>query len=300
MAAKRKGLGKGLGALITEVPVDKPDSTEASSPDRMLKVSQIVPNQFQPRQKFHSEPLDDLVASIKVHGVLQPLVVRQDKDHYELIAGERRFRASQVAGLEEVPVIIRQVDDQQALELAMIENLQREDLDIIEEAEGYRLMADKFKLKQEQIAERVGKGRATVANALRILTLPEDCLKLLGEGALSAGHAKVILGLGSATAQIELAKKIVREGLSVRAAEDLVSTKKKSPKKPRAQKSDIPQDHIDYLVERLHQHLGSGVRLQPCKTLANGKKAGGKLEIDFYSPEELDRLLEILGLSESL
>ncbi|MEM7391978.1 MAG: ParB/RepB/Spo0J family partition protein [Verrucomicrobiota bacterium] len=299
--AKKSGLGKGLGALIKEVPVSAPTEPEGE-PDGVTRipVGQIETNPHQPRQFFEPEALEDLVRSIKEHGVLQPLIVRKAGDHYELIAGERRFRASQKAGLTDVPVVQMDVSDQGAMELALIENLQREDLNPIEEAEGYQRLAKKFDLTQEQVAERVGKGRPTIANALRLLSLPAAIQEDVSSGRLSGGHAKVLLGLDSPEEQILLATQCVREGLSVRALEALIGKEKKPAKKPRAEKSDIPAEHIRYLSDKLHDRFATSVHLSPCKTLANGKKAKGKIEIDYYSPDDLDRLLTLLGITEEL
>ena len=247
-----------------------------------------------------TEALEDLTHSIREHGVLQPLLVRRVEDRYEVIAGERRLRAAQAADIREVPVVIMDVSDRGALELALIENLQREDLNVIEEAEGYRTLAEKFEMTQEQIAQRVGKGRATVANALRLLDLPDAVKQKVAEGALSPGHAKVLMGLTIPREQELLAERVVKEGLSVRALEKVVARLRRLPKKPRAQRSDIPEEHLQYLLERLHQHLGTAVRITPCRTLANGRKAKGHLTIDFYTNEELDRLLTVFGLTDSL
>jgi ParB family chromosome partitioning protein len=232
--------------------------------------------------------------------VLQPLLVRKVEDRYELIAGERRWRAAQEARLRDVPVLVKDVSDQEALELALIENLQREDLNPIEEAEGYRLLTDKFDMTQEQVAERVGKARATIANALRLLDLPDPVKVMLAEARLSSGHAKVLLGLEIPREQELLAQRTVREGLSVRALENIVAHQKKPARKARARHDDIPGEHIKYLIDQLHRHLGTSVRISSCKTLSNGKKAKGRVEIDFYSSEDLDRLLALLGLTEDL
>lgn len=301
MAAKKSSLGKGLGALIKEVPIDAADDArdEAEGVTR-IPVGRIRKNRYQPRQVFEPDALQDLVQSIGEHGVLQPLLVRKDGTGFELIAGERRFRAAQEAGLKEVPVVVMEVDDQGALELALIENLQREDLNVIEEAEGYEHLQEKFKLTQEQVAERVGKGRATVANVLRLLTLPDSIQNDISEGRLSGGHAKVLLGLATEEEQALLARQAVRDGLSVRGLEALIRKEKKPAKKPRAERSDIPAEHVRYLVEQLHEKFGTSVTLSPCKTLANGKKTKGRIELDFYSAEDLDRLLTLLGLNEEL
>ena len=299
MSAKRSSLGRGLGALIKEVPAETSNSgTDEEAGINRVPLSSIVKSPWQPRKHFEAEALEDLIASVKEHGILQPLLVRRVEDRHELIAGERRMRAAELAGLNEVPVVLMEVDDKGALELALIENLQREDLNIIEEAEGYRLLAERFELTQEQVAERVGKARASVANTLRLLSLPDPVKRLLAGGDLSPGHAKVLLGLDIAREQELLAEQAVREGLSVRALEKLVARAKRPARKPRAERSDIPADHLSYLSDQLHQHLGTSVRISPCKTLSNGKKAKGCVEVDFYSTDDLDRLLHLLGISE--
>ena len=301
MAAKHIGLGRGLGALIKDTPA------EAATPEggtQTLPLKLIRKNPWQPRQHFSPDALQDLVHSVKERGVLQPLLVRRitdgKKETYELIAGERRLRAAELAEIKTVPVIVMEVSDAEALELALIENLQREDLNVIEEAEGYQALMDQFSLTQDEIAQRVGKGRATVANCLRLLGLPDRVKELLDHGELTPGHGKVLLGVEIEAEQLILAQRCVREGLAVRALEKIVARLKRPPKKPRAERTDIPAEHVRYLTERLHQHLGTSVRVQPCRTLANGKKAKGSVEIDFFSPDELDRLLTLLGLSDDL
>ncbi len=299
MGAKHIGLGRGLGALIKDSPATSP----AEDGVTRLPVSQLRKSPWQPRRDFAPAALEDLVRSVKERGVLQPLLVRRTPDGkagYELIAGERRYRAAQLAEVDEVPVIIMEVSDAEALELALVENLQREDLNIIEEAEGYAMLTEKFELTQEEIAQRVGKARATVANCLRLLALPDGVKQKLAEGALSAGHAKVLLGIELAAEQELLADRCEREELSVRALERIVARLKRPPKKPRAERADIPADHIRYLADRLHRHFGTSVRLMPCRTLANGKKAKGTVEIDYFSSDELDRLLTLFGVSEDL
>jgi ParB family transcriptional regulator, chromosome partitioning protein len=300
MGAKHIGLGRGLGALIKDLPAPEPALSSEGGGLLRIPIEKIHKSPFQPRQHMAPEQLEDLARSIRERGVLQPLLVRAVEDHYELIAGERRLRAAQSAELKDVPVILMDVSDREALELALIENLQREDLNPIEEAEGYRTLAGKFEMTQEQIAQRVGKGRATIANALRLLDLPEKVKGWLADGHLTAGHAKVLLGLDLAQEQELLATRIVTEGISVHAAEKIVSGVKSRPRKARAQKSDIPESHLRYLTDRLHQYLGTSVRVSPCRTLANGKKAKGSIEIDFYSNDDLDRLLILLGISDSL
>ncbi|NKB25470.1 MAG: ParB/RepB/Spo0J family partition protein [Kiritimatiellae bacterium] len=299
MSVKRASLGRGLGALIKEVPVQE-GTKEVSEGVLRIPLVKIQKNPWQPRKNFVAEPLNDLIQSIRKHGVLQPLLVRKTGNTFKLIAGERRFRAAQEAALKEIPVIIMDVSDHQALELALIENLQREDLDLIEEAEGYKALLDTFDMTQERVAERVGKGRATIANALRLLALPDAVGKLLAEGKISGGHAKVLLSLEIPAEQELLASRIVRESLSVRVLEKIVAALKRPAKKSRAQRADIPNSHIQYLSERLHQHLGTSVRIASCKTLANGKKTRGSIEIDYYSSEDLGRLVTLLGLNEEI
>lgn len=306
MSAKHVGLGRGLGALIRDTSSSSPTTPSQDAGITTLPTASIRKGRWQPRQHFSSDALDELVLSIRERGVLQPLLLRQVEadaagTEFELIAGERRFRAALQAGLQEVPAILMQASDAEALELALIENLQREDLNIVEEAEGYALLAAEFHLTQEEIADRVGKARTSVTNCLRLLSLPDKVKQLLAEGALSAGHAKVLLGIDKVEELERLAQRCAREGLSVRALENLlVPAKKRQPKTHRKGTEDIPGDHLRYLTERLHHHFGTSVRLVPSKTLANGKKVRGTIEIDYYSNEELDRLLGILGLTEDL
>jgi len=336
MATKKSGLGRGLNALLpasnsnsspksgaakpsakkapakkkaaakpkAEVP-ETPASPAASDSPREVPVHLIVANPYQPRERFEEEALEELAASIKEMGVLSPLLVRkrgEDGTGYQLIAGERRFRASQRAGLKKVPVIVRELSDQEALEIALVENLQRKDLNIIEEAEGYQRLADEFDLTQEAIATRVGKGRATVANAMRLLSLVPEVRDMVADRRLSAGHAKALLALEIEAEQEQLARTAVKERWSVREIERQVK-KRLKPAKPgpaNTAKSDIPADHVQYLTDKLHQRFGTSVRLVPTQSLANGKKTRGKLEIDFYSNDDLDRVLEILGLTDQL
>ena len=315
MAAKHSGLGRGLGALIQDAaqkmvapppaaaPAPAPTPIAKAEPpgERILHVSPdaIHPSRWQPRKHFTAEAIAELAQSIQEKGVLQPLTVRRTGDTFELIAGERRWRASQAVGLKVIPVRVVTTGDQQALEMALIENLQREDLNIIEEAEGYRQLAETFSLTQEQIAQRVGKARASVTNALRMLELPDGVRRMVSEGRVAPGHAKVLLGLEIAQEQELLAGRVAQEGLSVRSLERIVGRLKKTPRKPRAQKSDLPADYLRDLTDRLHQHFGTAVRVTPVRTLANGKKTHGTLEVDFYDNDDLDRILTMLGLAES-
>jgi ParB family chromosome partitioning protein len=293
--AKRTGLGRGLGALIRD---SEPVSDEKQSAGiATVPVDRIKIGDLQPRKVFDELSLSELAESMKERGVLQPLLVRPKGDDYELIAGERRLRAGKLAGLNEMPVIISEADDVNALEIALIENLQREDLNIIEEAEGYRSLADRFGLTQEQIATRVGKARVTVTNALRLLGLPEDLKQLVSGGKLSAGHAKVLSGLDIEQEQRFFAQMTVDENLSVRNLEKRIEKSRRVARKPRASRSDLPGEHLTYLTDKLHAHFGTSIRVAPSRTYANGKKGKGCIEIDFYSNDELDRILQILGIS---
>ena len=295
-AGNKKGLGRGLGALIKdETPVAAP--VKQSGGIKKVSLDKIKRNARQPRQVFDEAALADLTASIREHGVLQPLLVRPDGDGFELIAGERRLRASTAAGLKKVPVIVVNATDGDSLELAMIENLQRENLNVIEEAEGYRELAVEFNLTQEEIADRVGKSRASIANALRLLSLPDEVRAMLADGRLSRGHAKVLMAVKMDKEQLLLARRCVEEGLSVRNLEKLVKRANEPPRKPRAAKPDLPPNHVSYLSDQLHAHFGTSIRVTPCKTYANGKKGKGTIEIDFFSNEDLDRILEIIGLN---
>ncbi len=304
--AARKGLGRGLGSLISDrqepaqnevpaTPPPVPDTAQARITD--LPIDQIVRNPRQPRQTFREEALAELAASIREHGILQPLMVRaKSGGKYELIAGERRLRAAGIAGLETVPVNLVDVTDVQSLEIAIIENLQREDLNPVEEAEGYRELAAAFKLTQEEIAKRVSRSRVAVANALRLLTLPDEVRAMLKEQRLSTGHAKALLGVTIPQEQTILARRIVSEDLSVRATEKIVKKITSAPKKPRVSKPDLPKDYLRDLTEKLHRHFGTSVRLTPCQTFANGKKSKGSVEIDFFSNDDLERVLSVMGL----
>jgi ParB family chromosome partitioning protein len=295
MAAK-KGLGRGLGALIKdETPADTPLPQEDGI--KKVPITSITRNRRQPRHTFDESALEDLTASVKEHGVLQPLLVRPDGDAYELIAGERRLRASTAAGLKKVPVIVMNATDGDSLELALIENLQRENLNVVEEAEGYRELAVEFNLTQDEIADRVGKARATVTNALRLLTLPDEVRAMLADERLTRGHAKALLGLEIEKEQVLVARRAVQEGLSVRNLEKLIQRTKAAPRKPRAAKPDLPSSHVSYLSDQLHAHFGTSVRITPCRTFANGKKGKGSIEIDFFSNDDLDRVLAMMGFT---
>jgi len=296
MAIKR-GLGKGLGALI------KDGATVASEQPREHGIRQVAieairKSAWQPRRKFEKTALAELAESIREHGVLQPLLVRSAGDTFELIAGERRYTAATQAGLSQVPVIVMDVADRDALELALVENLQREDLNAIEEAEAYHTLAERFGLTQEQVATRVGKARASIANTVRLLSLPEEVRNMISDSVLSVGHAKVLTALDIPEEQILYARRAVKEDLTVRKLEALVRKVGHAPRKPRAARVDIPESHLVQLVDRLQRHLGTRVRIDSSRTFANGKKAKGAVAIDFYSGDDLDRILSVLGVMD--
>ncbi len=277
-----KGLGKGLGALMgdfMEEPAQK-------SPYQMLPIHKVEPNPHQPRRDFDEEELESLAESIRTHGVVQPLTVREtESGYYQIIAGERRWRAARMAELREVPAVIIEADDKKVMELALIENLQRQDLNPVEEALGYQTLMEEYGLTQEETAQRVGKSRPVVANMLRILTLHGDVLELVRQGRLSAGHARAIAALKTDRLQKEAAQKISALGLSVRQAELLCSNLQKpaAPAKPVSLR-------VDYSAEcekKLSKHLGRGVKL-----VAGRKK--GRIELEYYDPEDLQVLIEAL------
>ncbi len=259
-----------------------------------VALSRIVPCPFQPRKDFATEALGELADSIKEQGIVQPLIVREREDHFELIAGERRWRAAQLAGLAEVPVILRQADDRAVLELALIENLQRENLNPIEEAQGYSQLVEQFQLTQEEVASKLGKSRAVIANVLRLLKLPPEVQDSVREGRLSVGHAKVILGLTAEAQQKSAAQRIIRESLNVRQTEALVARWQARANATTAKSNPlagpIRDSHLARLEDQLRERLGTKVHLR----YAAGK---GSLEIGFFSDGELERILQVLGIT---
>ena len=280
--AAQKGLGKGLGALLgdfNDVPVEK-------SPYQLLPIYKVEPNKDQPRQDFDEEELQALADSISEHGVIQPLTVRElPSGYYQIIAGERRWRAARLAGLRDIPAVIIEADDRKVMELALIENLQRQDLNPVEEALGYQTLITDHGLTQEEAAKRVGKSRPAVANALRLLNLCPPVLQMLREGKLSPGHARAILTLKTEKKQQEVAQKVFALDLSVRQAELLCKNIDKVPEKEQA-----PSFAVDYVAEcekNLSKHLGRGVRI------INGKRKG-KFELEFYGQDDLQTLLDAL------
>ncbi len=281
--ATKKGLGRGLGALISEA-IEEPAADK--SPYRLLPIHKVEPNPGQPRQDFDEEELQALADSIAAHGVLQPLTVRQlDSGYYQIIAGERRWRAARQAGLTEVPAVVIEADDRKVMELALIENLQRQDLNPVEEALGYQSLMKDYGLTQEDTARQVGKSRPAVANALRLLSLSPQVLELLRDGRLSAGHARAVLSLKSEKLQKEAAQKIANLGLSVRQAELLCKNMSKEPAPQKA--VTLAVDYVAECEKSLSKHLGRGVKI------VNGKRKG-RFELEFYGQEDLQVLLDAL------
>jgi ParB family chromosome partitioning protein len=286
---QKRALGRGLSALIPQAtPAAHKAAAEPAPKNGVLKlpIESIHRDAAQPRRYFDEAKLAELTESIKTQGILQPVLVRKDGQSYKLIAGERRWRAAQAAGLKEVPALVRDVTEVQAFELALVENLQRSDLNPIEEAEGYQRLIEEFKLTQEQISQRVGKERSTVANALRLLALPKDVKTMVADGSLSMGHARALLGVPRLPELQALAHQVAQQKLSVRDTEKLVQqrrTHKKDAGKPHKQSPQVRS-----LVEELQRLLGTKVRLTE---KGQGK---GTLEVDFFSYDDLDRLLKLL------
>ena len=301
----KPALGRGLGALMGGTSPTVKSSPELSRPapaapagERIEKVAvtRIRPCSFQPRKSFSEESIRELADSLKEQGVLTPLLVRRNGDGFELIAGERRWRAAQAAGLAEVPVIVREADDRKTLELALIENLQREDLNPIEEALGYAQLAEQFNLTQEQISTRIGKPRSAVANSLRLLNLSPDVQGYVRKGLMSVGHAKLLLSLPTIAEQDQIARDILTAGLSVRALEDLLANRKSSNPASasngtngKAASHFIPDPHLAALQDKLQQRLGS-------KVLLRYRKGKGAIEVRFFNDDDLERILGLLGV----
>ena len=283
MAPREKGMGKGLGALLGD-----DFSADFNMPASTLPVSQIESCRNQPRKSFDQEKLEELADSIRQHGVIQPLTVRKlASGYYQIIAGERRWRAARLAGLEEIPAVIIEADDRKAMELAMIENLQREDLNPAEEARGYQTLMEEYGLTQEQVAQQMGKSRPAITNTLRLLALPPEVMGLLEEGVLSAGHARAILGAPTAALQREAAKKVVDGQLSVRQTEALIKAlQKEKPDKPKEQGPDLSL-YLGELEKDLSGRLGRKVKIAH-----RGKK--GRIELEYYNEQDLEALLELL------
>jgi len=308
----KPALGRGLGALLGGSPpaarpvlpaalnpaaTDLPTAPSAPGHDQVRRVAleRVRPCPFQPRKEFAPEALQELADSIKEQGIIQPLIVREKPDGFELIAGERRWRAAQLIGLKEVPVIVRDADDRAVLELALIENLQRENLNPIEEAQGYAELIGTFQLRQEDVSSKVGKSRAVVANALRLLKLPSDVQAHIRDGRLSVGHAKVILGLPGPDEQRLAVERILKDSLNVRQTEELVTRlqakapEARAPGRNGGHSTVVPDIHVTNLEGRLRERFGTKVQLR--------YRAGkGALDIRFYSDDELERILQIMGV----
>jgi len=281
--ASNKGLGKGLGALLG----DFSEEALEKSAYQLLPIYKVEPNPDQPRQDFDPEELEALAESIRIHGVIQPLTVRETASgYYQIIAGERRWRAARLADLSDIPVVVVEADDKKAMELALIENLQRQDLNPVEEALGYQSLMEEYGLTQEDAARRVGKSRPAVANALRLLGLCPQVLEMVRKGELTAGHARAILQLKTEKKQLEAAKKITALGLSVRAAETLCKNMAKEPA-PEKKQEVFAVDYVAECEKQLSKHLGRGVKI------VNGKRKG-RFELEFYGQEDLQNLLDAL------
>ena len=285
MADKRPALGRGLSALIPDTPTPAAPAQPAAAERALeLDIDLLRPNKFQPRTHMDDDRIEELARSIRSNGIIQPIVVRKVEDGYEIVAGERRWRASQRAGLMKVPVVVRDIPEDRLLAAALIENIQRENLNPIEEAAAYRRLADEFHLTQDQIAEAVGKDRSSVANYVRLLKLPPEVREHIGAGALSMGHARAILGVADEAAQRRLAREVIAKSLSVRDTEALV----KKTAEPSAPKEEPQKDvHTRAAEDRLRFALGTRVRIA-----RRGK--GGRIEIDFANEDELHRLFEQL------
>ncbi|MGD9611697.1 MAG: ParB/RepB/Spo0J family partition protein [Kiritimatiellia bacterium] len=318
---KHKGLGRGLDALIkggatrpgtapapkpaAAAPVRPEPGTKAKGTVHLVPVHKIQKGPWQPRRRFAEDALKELADSIREKGVLEPVWLRRAGEIFHLIAGERRFRAAQLAGLPEIPALLHEVSDLEAREMSLIENLQRADLDLIEEAEGYRDLMREAGLTQEEVSKRIGKARATVANALRLLDLSDAIKRALSEGALTAGHAKVLLGVEARDREL-VAARAMAQGLSVRALEKLVADlgrpkfgkKGAESAKPAAPGDEKSAKQLKFLADRMQQELGTKVALFPARALPDGKREMGRILIEFFDNEDLSRLLETLNLGD--
>ena len=299
MPIKKKGLGKGLDSLIpdnksmksvtSEKTVESKEDAAAKSGVQVMKINEVEPNRDQPRKNFDEDALLELSDSIKQFGVLQPLLVRKRKDYYEIIAGERRWRAAKLAGVKEVPVIEKEYTDQEILEIGLIENIQREDLNPIEEAMAYQRLMEEFHLKQEEIAARVSKNRTTITNSMRLLKLHEKIQNMVAEGVISSGHARALLSLEDQNMQLEIADRIVKENLSVREVERLVKALGK-PKKEKVKEKE--PDAVTLAYQNLEEKMKS---IMGTKVSINRKdKNKGRIEIEYYSSAELERIVELI------
>jgi ParB family chromosome partitioning protein len=289
MSVQTKGLGKGLSALISSAPEPKAEATSEHHGLR-LPIDVISPSQYQPRRSFDEAKIEELAASIRNQGIIQPLVVRHKGERYELIAGERRWRAAIKAGLSEVPAVIRDASDNEALQLALVENLQREDLNPIEEASGYRRLQDEFHWSQEEMAEKVGKSRPAIANSLRLLSLPNEIQQEIAQGNLPAGQARALLGLPTHAVMISTCRDVIAKGLSTRETEKLVRTLVSGRRRRRAVLID---PDLREVVENMQRTLGTRVRLLP-----KARSDKGKIEIEYYSLSDLERIIKTITVNQ--
>lgn len=302
MAARKSGLGKGLDSLISDKVSHKPSATpekkekatasakeKAEKTELLLKISQVEPNRNQPRKKFDEDALLELAESIKTYGILQPLLVQKRDNYYEIIAGERRWRAAKMAGVKEVPVIIKNLTDQQIMEISLIENIQREDLNPIEEAHAYKQLLTEFHMKQDEIADRVSKSRSAITNSLRLLKLCDKVQQMIIDEKLTMGHVRPLIGIEDPDEQYQIAQQIFDERLTVRETEKLLKKlqkEKENPeKKVEADQLALIYEHVQELMKQI---LGTKVTVHPKKNHT------GKIEIEYYSQEELDHLLEMM------
>ena len=290
MASKNKGLGRGLGTLLGEVADlnRAPVKPEAKPADGVLlvKTRLIEPNRNQPRKNFNDEELNELADSIRVQGVIQPLIVVKKGERYEIVAGERRWRAAKIVGLKEIPVLVREYDEAKIAEIALIENLQRKDLNPIEEAEAFRRLMDEYKMTQEELSERISKSRASIANALRLLKLPEPVRKAVSDGSLSAGHAKVLLALDNDSLEEKAALQVLENRLSVRETEKLVAALLKGPAKAKPKRPKLKNTvAYDDAAQALTEKFGTKVAIR------RTKDNSGTIEIAFYSLEDFERIV---------
>jgi len=283
MATKRMALGKGLGALLPEFGQAEPKTL------LYCGIEEILPNRSQPRKHFDESKLQELAESIKEKGILEPLIVRRTDQGYELIVGERRWRAAQKAGLKEVPVVVKEAERREALEISLIENLQREDLNPIEAAEAFKYLTEEFHISQEDLSKRIGKDRTTITNTLRLLKLPVEIRNQLLQNRITSGHARAILSLESKEKQKELCALIIKKGLSVREAEALAKRWSEKPKKttPTPQRKGDLESQLNSLQDSLRKFLGTKVKI-------NQKGKRGKIEIEYYSHQELERIVEAI------
>lgn len=289
--AKNTGLGKGLDALFSDKTVIENITEERKEGERIekIKVMDIEPNRNQPRRNFDMEAIEELAESIKIYGIIQPIIVSKKDGYYEIVAGERRWRASKKAGLTEIPCIIRSDDERKSKEIALIENIQREDLNSIEEALAYKKLISDFNLTQEELSKRIGKSRVTITNTLRLLNLSEGVQQYIIEGVISEGHGRALLGINDSKLQCELAQNVIDDKLSVRELEVLIRKLKSSPTREKAKSINEINPYYKDITYKLENYFGTKVNI----TNKNNK---GKIEIEYYSEEDLQRILEIINL----